>query len=250
MRISLVAFAIAAVLTLPNTAAALTWKTLPPSLADMAELSSLAFRGRVLSVTGPTTKLRTGQLPYQRVTFVSELCFRGCKAGQKITIFQAGGPIPGTTRGVVIPGLPLYAPSDRVYVLANDTVHPGTGALWGEHGIHRIVWSPDGDEIVLDPDWRALSRSGGKTQVVAAGRRCLGARKDRGVCPYWEKERSKSATSPGANAIGRKEFDQVLASIFSVAPKRKGPAQTVSATEKQFRSFVMSPAPKSGGTSK
>lgn len=166
---------------------ALTWER-EPVLTDIIGAASLAFEGAVVDIQyGSSPASKAGVLPYTLVTFDVARSFGGAKSGEQVQILNVGGRLPGSDHLYYsIPGLPWYRVGDRVLVFANDALQPFAGALFGEHGVLRLVDDGAGNTLALTHGWRALRRSKEGRLGEVAALRCRPDRERRDRCDSWE----------------------------------------------------------------
>lgn len=183
-RLPLLAVVVSWLLSAP--AAAVLWTNPPASFADVVAAADRAYRGRVVAVSyggaaGPAGR----QIPYTQVDLRVEAAFKGTATGALETVYILGGPLPNVSgRRLLVPGLPILAPGERVVLFANQGSFPFTGAVWGATGVWRVARAGDGPELALTHSWQPVALAA-STLVARPEVRCAVDPKRRDLCTGW-----------------------------------------------------------------
>lgn len=231
---SVIAGATFALLSL-NAAFALTFNRLP-SLDQVAAEATLAFRGVVETVDYGAAKVSASQtIPYENIRVRVEANFGGASAGQ-LVLRQMGGPLPDQpSRFLIIPGLSDLAPTDRVYIFANDTKQPFFATLYGDHSLFRVATDESGATLVMNAHWQPLMVGGERIWPVR-GVQCVPDGEDRGRCVRTEREVfDVSAEDDVSRRRGRQLTPAMLDRLIRTwRTGLEAPGQSVSASEATF----------------
>lgn len=192
-------------------ASALVWEEVPTK-EEMAREANLSFRGIVVDVSyGDAANVSGQSLPYTTTTFRVLRGYRGAKSDEMVEITQMGGPradVPN--RYVEIAGSAHFEVGDEVIVFSNDETQPFFGALFGDHGVLRVVESERNERLVTSSDGHVLVDTGGRV-AVDGDRRCVAERNDRRKCVDTThpsaREHGGEQPSPRSRAMRASEFD-------------------------------------------
>jgi len=154
-----------------NTASALSFAEVPP-IETIAAQASLAFRGVVVGIDHADAQLdTTHRYPYTLTHLRALACYRGCTAGQIITVARVGGPRGGDMHHyLIIPGVASFSPGEEVVILSNDVTHPFFGSSFGDYGVLRVARQDGRERVVLSYHGELLRDRGGALRPDGASR--------------------------------------------------------------------------------
>jgi hypothetical protein len=168
---SLLAGAVLSVAAYAGGAAALTFAEVP-SIETIAAKASLAFRGVVVGIEYADAQLDAAHsYPYTLTHFRALACYRGCEAGQQITIARLGGPRNGDMHHyVMIPGIASFAQGEEIAIFANDLSHPFFGSSYGDYGVLRIARADGAGRVVMNNSGEVLREDAGRLRADPSSR--------------------------------------------------------------------------------
>jgi len=237
MKIFLMIMSTFFVIICSGSVTALTFDVLP-TIDKAAAEASLAFRGRVEKLSYSTTQVSAVQsIPYTNIHMAVDEVFGGVDK-PTMTLRQIGGKLPNnSSRYLVIPGLIDLAPSEEVYVLANDRMQPFFATLYGDYTLFRIARDENMQTLVLNAHWQPLHTNGKKIWPLQ-GIYCVPDSADRSLCRHITRDvgdvsETHDVEPRSGNPLTVKNFDQFIRRWRANTDVNQI-GQTVSAQEASF----------------
>lgn len=199
-----------------------------PTFEEVAQLSTLAFRGEVVAVRHELiTTPRRSVVPYTVYTLVVLRAYRGTTDTSTVNIFQYGGPV-GTDEWETLAGLASLRLGDQVAVFSNDSYQFISGTLFGDLGLRRFV-QHEGQWIALSASWSAMAEGVDNQEEL---HECVPDSTSPTLCSAWENVDEHVVTGPlPTGSTGRlvtaQAFDQRMLSLLTPSTTT-GPPQMFS----------------------
>jgi len=238
---SLLASALLSVAAYAGGAAALTF-TEVPSIETIAANAPLAFRGVVVGIEYADAQLDTAHsYPYTLTHLRALACYRGCAAGQQITIARLGGPRNGDMHHyIMIPGIASFEQGEEVAIFANDLSHPFFGSSYGDYGVLRIARADGAARVVMNNAGEVLRDDASRLRADASSRceTIAGQPQDcvstaRVVDEFADDDDSGREAAAAPTALSPEALDARMRDIVRAHPLAQT-AQTVSGSASSF----------------